>query len=311
MEHVLKIAPCAAAIATTTLFIHASPAVASSDFRWIVPSSATVVEDVEKNGRQAKLQYRLSVTRRTSKPSAKMKQLVIGHSQFRFLELPGADLTDPKVKAVAKKIERQASAAIPVILVAPGSGRFVGVLGLGEALQRLQKLGALSKEDVVELKGQLGNANIRAAVEDEARNVWLCFAGAWRELKLPIKKSISRVDKLDVFGAKIPVDVRIEQRKITDSTVTLRFDGRVPRAKSGPFLKAYNRWMKTLGAPVDNSLSAVTVRYSCEATLDRKTLMPQWVERRDEVTMHHRDGDKAKPTVVKNRHTYRFRWERK
>ena len=67
-------------------------------FAWPVPSAATVVETVFKDGQESKTRYRLTMTRREG------GGIQVRYSDFTFLEVAGVDATTPAMQ------ERLASA---------------------------------------------------------------------------------------------------------------------------------------------------------------------------------------------------------
>lgn len=126
---------CAAMSATTTASPtrEATPKALVLPFAWPAGSSAIVTEEVLKNGKEAKLRYRIDVGARDG------GGLRVQIKDLKFIELEAFDLTDPKHAAMIEALERQTAAMLPSFLVT-AEGEFEGVTDYEKLLELVLQL---------------------------------------------------------------------------------------------------------------------------------------------------------------------------
>ena len=162
----------------STLANSSGPAATAGDdyrvaFKWPVPGSVQVEEDMMENGKRVRLRYRLTIERQPSSD-----KLIIRHRDIQVAE---ARAGDPPVDP---EFARQHSQPIAPILVS-AEGQFLEVTDLPWFIQELQRAGLVPDEHVPLVQLQLQTEESQQALAERVSTQWGVWLQVWMREDMP------------------------------------------------------------------------------------------------------------------------------
>ena len=280
-------------------------------FAWPVPSAATVVETVFKDGQESKTRYRLTMTRREG------GGIQVRYSDFTFLEVAGVDATKPAMQ------ERLASAtalasAIPDVHVR-ADGTFEAATGLEKVMDKVVDFLAESRgwsdEQRAGVRENMRSSGMLESLKSSVGRYWESWAGAWIGWTVTPGNKLQEVQPLPVLGveakaevttyhfgesAEHPGKVSLERRLHADGQ---KFSERMATYVSDLVSRLVGDGdpeavLKELTFAVDEKLAVVT---------DPRTLVPVVATTERTVTASNAATDERLEEL--ERHRYEFTWD--
>ena len=161
-------------------------------FDWKLPAQAVVVEEVEKVGQDATLQYRISL--RSAQDS---DELVLHFSDFSFIAIGGAEVT-PEMSDALKPSLAMASALPDLVLNKKGQPQRIS--GYEDTIKRVRELLGeiqdISETEIQQAIALLNSPETKAHIQGLMFDVWNTWVGHW--IDFSVKAGKKKKDKVDV-----------------------------------------------------------------------------------------------------------------
>ena len=280
-------------------------------FGWRVPSAATVVETVLKDGQESKTRYRLTMTRREG------GGIRVRYSDFAFVEVAGRDATSPAMQERLASATALASAIPDVHVRADGS--FEAATGLEQVMKKVVDFLAESRgwsdEQRVEVRENMLSSGMLESLKSSVGQYWQTWTGAW--IGWSVLPGAPREDRRELEVLGVRAKARLTLRNLGEPEAhpgmlslerRLRSDGLEYAPKMATYVSNLAARFAGDGDPgavlpqltfsVDETLTVVT---------DPRTLVPVVATTEKTVTASNAATEERLEEL--ERHRYEFTWD--
>jgi hypothetical protein len=254
-------------------------------FRWPIPAKAFITERSLRRGRNAVTSYRFEIT-----PDPKDKSRWVGRmTHIQVKEMETGKATKEQI-ILSKKILAAISSALPTLSIDPKTldAKAIGVRkGVEAVLEVLQKNSKSPKDkQFINLisKSMKSEAMLRT-LQESSLSFWKAWASVWNGLELPSPGSSQNFKGVMFYpmGGRGKCKVTLSNLgspKAKPEWIRLRYH----QVADSSVLKAVVNLMKK-SAPVqyrdrirEDMFESAKISVNIQATLDRKTLLPQRIQ---------------------------------
>lgn len=288
--------------------IEAKPELSALRFAWPAGASALVTEESLKEGRTAKLSYRIDVDARDG------GGITVQIKELQFLEFASFDLQDPQTAAVVEALERRAMAAMPAFLVS-ADGEFEDITDYERLIEMV--LQQNPEEERAEMGRTLRHPRMQAFVREGISKIWFTWAGVWAGQGLAQRHVVEVDTTVEAGSASYTLPARYEHKGEAEGhpghvklafTTTLKGEAAnaVLRETMGGVMQAAVPENEEASQEMQEALREMTFSKvtNINATVDPATLLPLRCQS-EETTTVVVDGERQD---IVERHSYRFTW---
>ncbi|MDX2108017.1 MAG: hypothetical protein SFY67_16590 [Candidatus Melainabacteria bacterium] len=300
---------------TLALSVNAACASSNIKFKWPVPVSVAVDENVLKKGKEAKIHYDIVVEN-----DAKKNQINLQYHNFKILELDGIDLSKEENQKTNQKVIDMMTAvesAMPTLVI-DADGKAQDVIGLDETINKtLELLPMKNAEDLESLKTFLKSPVMEKQIKQKSLEVWRLWVETWLSCA-PAE------GKEDILEVEIPVGATtlISAIQVKNLGPVKEYPDCVKLVADGNFegeeaRKNFAEMMKQLADRIPKKEGVKPFTVDMVQEVSRKTHMevvinPKTAQTQTalvESSTHMKINDKTKDAI--ERHEYKFAWPKK